>query len=257
MTESLAGLAIAITRPQRQNDALIEQLRARGADATAIPLLSIEPLTDPAQRQHIVHCLQTLPQYYAAIFVSQNAAEQMLAALADHQLPWPTALHTIAVGSATAQYLADHGIVATSPTRMDSEGMLALPVLQTVQDQRCLIIRGAGGRTTLANTLRARGANVDFCELYRRTLPTAAAASWQQWIDCQHARALVCINSVESLQHLLQIDAQAPTRGNLTLIVPGARVARHAQEAGFVQLHTADNATDASMLQAITHWYQP
>ena len=54
MTEiSLTGFTVAVTRPARQNDALVQQLRALGATVIAIPLLAIEPLREPAQRQKI------------------------------------------------------------------------------------------------------------------------------------------------------------------------------------------------------------
>lgn len=256
MTETsgaLAGLSVAVTRPAPQGDALVAQLRAYGAVATAIPLLAIEPLEEDAAQEKVRLCLQSLATIDVAIFVSRNAAEQLLQALATHAATWPPSITTIAVGSPTAQFLNAHGIAAISPARMDSEGMLALPALHAAQGKRCVIFRGQGGRETTAQTLRARGATVDYCELYRRVLPPAAEAAWAQWISDDVVPRWACINSVETLNHLLAVDSRAATRANLALVVPGARVTEHARRAGFLHVHTALDATDQQMFQTIIH----
>lgn len=250
----LTGLAVAVTRPLRQNDALVKQLQASGADVTAIPLLAIEPLADTAQRQTIDQQLRELPDCQFSIFISQNAAEQALQALAERQLDWPTHIRAYAIGSATTAFLAAHGIPATSPSQMNSEGLLALPTLQDTRGQRCLIFRGLGGRETLADTLRRRGATVDYCELYRRTLPVNAATQWAQWIDGLQGRpATAFINSVETLRHLQLVDPHAVSRDNLALLVPGERVMNAATAIGFPRVGMACDATDHAMLDAIHH----
>ena len=254
---TLAGLSVAITRPAPQGEALAEHLRGCGAVASTIPLLAIAPLESAAQRESVQAQLQCLDTIDIAIFVSRNAAEQLLQALADHRVRWPSHITTIAVGSPTAQFLNKHGIAAISPARMDSEGMLALPALQTVQGKRCVIFRGQGGREKTARTLRERGALVDYCELYRRVLPSEAAAAWMHWLADGAPRKWVCINSVETLNNLLQVDPLAPTRANLSLVVPGVRVTEQAAHAGFSQMYTAVDATDNHIFQTITHWYQP
>jgi uroporphyrinogen-III synthase len=252
-TAVLAGLSIAITRPLHQGDSLVSRLRAQGADATTIPLLTIAPLVEAAQVEAAKAQLQALDRVDIAIFVSRNAAEQLLQALAAQAVDWPNTITSIAVGSPTAQFLNDNGIVAISPARMDSEGMLALPALQTAQGKHCVIFRGIGGRETTAQTLRARGATVGYCELYQRVLPASAQDLWQSWINSGHTHKWACINSVETLHNLLQIDPQAATRANLTLVVPGERVTEYARRAGFSRIHTAVDATDHQMFQTIIH----
>ena len=81
-TAVLAGLSIAITRPLHQGDSLVSRLRAQGADATTIPLLTIAPLVEAAQVEAVKAQLQALDRVDIAIFVSRNAAEQLLQALA-------------------------------------------------------------------------------------------------------------------------------------------------------------------------------
>jgi uroporphyrinogen-III synthase len=248
----LAGLTVVVTRPARQNDALVQQLRTLGANTAAIPLLAIEPLQVALQRQKIDTQLRELPDCQLVIFISQNAAEQCLQALAERDIKWPTHLQTFAIGSATTAFLAEHGIPAVSPQQMNSEGLLALLALQNVIGQRCIIFRGLGGRETLAQTLRERGAAVEYCELYRRELPAEALVQWTNWTDrLQNHPALICVNSIETLRHLQTIAPDATSRDNLTLIVPGERVTRTATAAGFIHIVTADDATDKAMLRAI------
>lgn len=248
---SLAGLTIVVTRPARQNDMLVQQLRTLGADTTAIPLLAITPLQDAVQRQKIDAQLRELADCHLAIFISQNAAEQCLQALAERSIPWPTQIQVYAIGSSTTAFLAERGIAAISPQQMNSEGLLALPALQNVIGQRCIIFRGLGGRETLAQTLRERGASVDYCELYRRELPAEAGQQWADWVNTLENRpALVCINSIETLKHLQAVAPDAASRDNLVLVVPGERVTR-AAAAGFTHIVTANDATDSAMLRAI------
>jgi uroporphyrinogen-III synthase len=253
---SLDGIAVVVTRPAQQADALVDGLRAQGADVTAIPLLAIEPLAEASQQARISAQLQQLATCDFAIFISQNAVEQMLSALQQRCMDWPAKVAAYAIGSATAALLAGQGIAATSPARMDSEGLLALQGLQNIAGQRCLIFRGQGGRETLAQTLRDRGALVEYCELYRRTLPAMAIGAWADWIARLGNRpALICINSIETLKHLLTVDKSAAARHNLTLLVPGERVARAAADAGFARICTARDATDSSMLDTAIHGY--
>jgi len=258
MTENeglLSGLSVAITRPPQQGEPLAERLHAAGADTAIIPLLAIAPLDEAAQIEKVRACLQSLSTIDIAIFVSRNAAEQLLQALAAQQQTWPHTIATIAVGSPTADYLKAHGIAAISPARMDSEGMLALPALQAAAGKRCVIFRGVGGRETTAQTLRDRGAWVDYCELYRRVLPPNAAAAWAQWIEDTGTHKWACVNSVETLQNLLQVDARAAARANLSLVVPGPRVTARAQQAGFARVFTAPDATDHQIFQTIMRGY--
>ncbi|HSC76492.1 MAG TPA: uroporphyrinogen-III synthase, partial [Pseudomonadales bacterium] len=207
--------------------------------------------------------LSNLPDCQLAIFISQNAAEQTLQALAERDLTWPTQIQTFAIGSATTAFLAEHGITASSPQQMNSEGLLALPALQntkgrSINGQRCIIFRGAGGRETLAQTLRERGVDVDYCELYRRGLPTTARQQWMDWVGTlRNYPALICINSIETLKHLHAVDPDMTSRDNLTLVVPGERVTRAATTAGFAQIITAHDATDSAMLRAIIHHAAP
>ena len=64
-----------------------------------------------------------------------------------------------AVGAGTAAALRRAGIGdVQSPARMDSEGLLALPVLQEVHGRDVGLVTAPGGRGEIAPALAARGA---------------------------------------------------------------------------------------------------
>jgi uroporphyrinogen-III synthase len=269
----LAGLQVVVTRPIQSADKLVQQFTSYGANAVAIPLLAIETLIEPSQRAQIAQHLDHLSECDVAIFISQHAAEQTMLVLEARQQSWPTGVQAFAVGKSTAAFLQQCGITASFPEQMDSEGLLALPGLQKVDGQRCIIFRGLGGRETLALTLRERGATVDYCELYRRTRPADAERQWRTWRDRNpSADTLVCINSVESLVHLVSVldaldavdthkvqavvDCQRINRDNLTLLVPSERVARAAHQRGFSQVVVAQDALDDTVIAAALHWYR-
>ncbi len=266
----LSGLRLIVTRPPEQAEPWCEQLRAFGADARAVPLLALEPLTDPAQVQAIKERLLDFDHYQKAIFVSRNAVCFGLEWLRDYWPQWPRGVAFLAVGDSTARQLQAEGLEVTDLAvarrgAMNSETLLQAPALQRVAGEKILIFRGLGGRGKLAEVLRQRGARVDYCELYRRVLPEGAAAAlaaafadaavWQQ-------RNIIVLHSGETLNHyrqalaqLAQNDGSAALVGRLQqlpLLVPGQRVAQLAQEAGFTQLLVAENATDAAMLAALS-----
>jgi uroporphyrinogen-III synthase len=92
---------------------------------------------------------------------------------------YPACRHQVfAVGPGTARALQAHGLDSIiTPDGQDSEALLALPQLADVAGKRVVIVRGVGGRALLADTLRARGAQVDFMECYRRMRPRADAGA--------------------------------------------------------------------------------
>jgi uroporphyrinogen-III synthase len=148
---------------------------------------------------------------------------------------------------------------------MNSEALLQAPALQAVAGEKILIMRGLGGRTHLGDALCARGAQVDYCELYERRLPPAAMAQMTaalnlgtkktgviSQINRKNLVTIVTLHSGEALQnlrHILPALACAPQQPSL--VVPSERIAQQATAAGFNKVYTAPNATEAAMLQAL------
>ena len=114
-------------------------------------------------------------RYDLVIFVSANAVR-----FGADMLDQRRDLKVAAVGQATAAALNAAGYrVSLMPSEgADSEALLAMPQLAHMAGQRVLIVRGTGGRELLSEVLTARGAQVQYAEVYTREagLPLAGTA---------------------------------------------------------------------------------
>ena len=256
MDERAVGLSrVLVTRPVGEaSDTLCKAIKAAGYEVYSQPLLELNalPQLPAAQRQLVLN----LDLYQHVIFISANAVRFGMVLVEGYWPQLPAGLSWYAIGAATAEMLARHGIAAITPGNvMSSEGLLAVPALQHLNDQRVLIVKGEGGRDTLMTELTRRGAAVDELACYRRSRPElpagALAAKLSRWgID------VIMLSSGEGLANLQVLLSPAETTKlkHIALIVPSQRVAQLAREAGFEQIVTAENASDMAMLRALRAW---
>jgi len=242
-----------VTRPLSQGQSLCEQLRACGFAVHHIPVMEIEPLQDAASLARSEIFFSGLSNYHGIMVVSLNAAEQALSWLARYPLRPTQAVFS--VGKTTADFLQQSPAfrnllpVIYPRQQMDSEGLLALPELAaaSVKGKHFLLLRGEGGRELIAQTLTARGAVVDSCELYRRFVPAQNAVRLQACLPLVEG---MVINSAESLENFLLLAGDINATDKM-VVVPGPRVADAARRAGFRHIIVAANATDVAVLEAV------
>ncbi|MBB3169681.1 uroporphyrinogen-III synthase [Simiduia aestuariiviva] len=241
-----------LTRPAHQAAATTQAFSAPDVDVVSVPVMAIAPLREPAQQQAVRDRILDFDRYDFAIFISQNAVHYGTEWLDEYWPQLPLHCQFLAVGQATATALSAAGLPVVSElpltSAMNSEALLALPALSELKDKQILIFRGRGGRTHLGDTLRARGARVDYCELYERELPVDAPARVGDALAL--GPAWLSVHSGESLQHLYQLlqdQADSYSWRTWPLLVPGARVAAMAEAMGFSHILVADNATDGAM----------
>jgi uroporphyrinogen-III synthase len=244
--------AVLVTRPAGQSDALCAALQAQGLRPAVCPLIEIEPFPQPSAQQR--QCLLGLDEYQHLVFVSANAVRHGMQWIEDYWPQLPSDLNWYTVGEASARELASHGVTVQRPEiEMNSEGLLELVGLQDVKDQKVLIIKGEGGRETLRDTLLQRGAWVEELTAYRRHCPELAAGVLYGIIEKHHCR-LILLSSGEALHNMVSLlnEEELQQVQQLTVVVPGTRVAAIARNDGFSQVITAPSATDDDMLIAIT-----
>jgi uroporphyrinogen-III synthase len=232
MTEPvLRGRRIVLTRPAGQNERLAGLVRAAGGEPLIFPAIEIHALDDPAP---LLQVADRLDRYDLAVFVSPNAVDQAMAAIGSRR-EWPANLRAATVGKASEQALARHGVtgVIAPSDRFDSEALLEMPALGSVGGKRVVIFRGDGGRELLGDTLRRRGATVDYVECYRRTRPGGDAGPLVRALERGEIDA-VAVSSSEGLRNLFEMvgDAgRAPLRCT-PLFAPHARIAEGARALG-------------------------
>lgn len=229
----LRGLTVLVTRPVSDAEPLCRLIEAAGGRAVAFPVLAILPLLDLSAAYALIDRLTT---FDTAIFISKNAVDYGLRAMHTRGQNLD-ALTVMAVGQGTAARLRAAGIAdLIAPKLASSEGLLALECLQAeqVHGRRILIFRGVGGRETLAETLRTRGASVEYVELYRRSQPAVDPAPVRAMLD-NKAVGIVIITSSEGLESLLeQIGAESRMALlSLPLLVFSARTANYAKQQGW------------------------
>jgi uroporphyrinogen-III synthase len=166
---SLAGRHVVVTRPAGQATHFATALSGAGAIPVLYPVLEIRDIEDVAP---VLDAAIRLDNFELAVFVSPNAIEKALALILPRR-PWPAGLRVAALGKSSERELARHGIrdVISPPLRFDSEALLELPELIDIQGKRVIIFRGDGGRDVLGDTLKARGAAIEYVTCYRRAKP--------------------------------------------------------------------------------------
>jgi uroporphyrinogen-III synthase len=245
----LAGVGVIVTRPPRQSARFAQRLAALSARPIVWPAVIILPPDDPAA---LVRAHGRLAEFDAAIFVSANAVEFG----APDPASWPPSVAIFAPGSGTAEAIAAVGLPAAHvpATSFDSEGLLALPELADVQGKRIVVFRGDEGRALLGDTLRARGAEVEYVACYRRAVPTSGAAGLARVITRGEAHALT-LTSAEGLRNLL---AALPPEGiaaltRLPAFAQHPRIVAEARNAGLNAVQSA--AGDGGLLTALLEWF--
>ena len=241
-----------VTRPAGETAGrLAVAVEAAGFRPVQQPLLELEPIEGPtAADVAIIHALDS---YAHVIFVSANAVRFGMLWLEQAWPALPASPRWYAVGEVTGALLAEQGVEVHTPGgQMTSEGLLALPELAQVDGSRVLIVKGEGGRETLAAQLADRGARVDVLACYRRSVPVLPEGALATLLEAEKV-AVVLLSSGEGLANFRRLlrPSESSKFTGLRLIVPSNRVARLAREAGFDNIVTADNASDAAMCRAL------
>ena len=230
-------MRLIVTRPAAQAARWVQELRALGVDAQALPLLEIAP---PADAAPLHAAWQALPVSALAMFVSANAVQHFFAARPDG-LTWPAGVLAGSTGPGTTHALRAAGVdpddivePAADAQAFDSEALWARLAAREWAGRRALVVRGEDGRDWLADTLRARGATVDFVAAYRRLAPVPDAAGralLQAALAAPQAHAWL-LTSSEAAQHLGHLAPGADWSASLAL-ASHPRIAATARRIGF------------------------
>jgi uroporphyrinogen-III synthase len=230
-THAFAGRGIVITRPAEQADALAQLIREQGGRPILFPVIVIRDVADETRLSALIERLET---FDVAIFISPNAASRGIRAVRARR-DLPDTLSMIAIGDGTARELQRQGVasVTVPPGRFDSESLLKLPQLQTVDGLHVVIFRGEGGRALLGDTLAARGAIVEYAECYKRDRPEIDPRSLIEAWSRGEVDAIV-VTSSEGLRNLQALLGDAGQRhlARTTIFVPHARIASTARDLG-------------------------
>jgi len=173
-------MRVVVTRPESEARRWIDDLRRRGFDVLALPLIAIAPAADT---EPLRFAWRELADFRAAMFVSGNAVQQFfLRQPAGAQ--WPAGTRAWAPGLGTRAALLDADVpevaIDTPPAdsaQFDSETLWQQVAAQVAPGDRILIVRGGDaqsaskGRDWLGDQLAATGARVETVAAYVRLAP--------------------------------------------------------------------------------------
>lgn len=241
---------ILVTRPTHQAENLCLLIRANNGIPIRFPTLEIIQLN--LNNDEIDHHLTSADWF---IFTSTNAVRCYCSQLDDAKMHRLKTKSHFAIGQATAQALKTVGLnVDLMPLHgYNSEALLALPALQNVLQKNIVIIRGENGRETLAETLKNRGANVHYQNVYRREIPQIDCREVSQLIT-EKRLDLMTITSGEAIENLVQMlpESQHDLLKKIPLIVVSERIQTIAKNLGFETIALAQTPSDDAILNTIT-----
>lgn len=252
----LAGKNVVVTRPAGQAAHLAEALVELGAHPVLFPVLAIG---DVADKTPILDAAIRLDSYDWAVFVSPNAVEKALAVVLAERA-WPANVRAATVGHSSEQALARHGIsdVVAPGERFDSEALLALPEFADVAGRRVVIFRGDGGRDLFGDTLKARGATVDYVTCYRRAKPSLDPAPLHRLWNEGRLDAMT-VTSSEGLRNLWEMVGKLGQSWlkKTPTFVPHARIAEQARSLGLERVILTEPADAGLLAGLVAHFASP
>lgn len=254
VSNDLSGIGVLVTRPIGQSDALCALVQQHGGTAWRFPVMAIQDIDDTTALDNILNNLAAMDM---AIFVSVNAVEKGLQQLQRRQQSLSTKTTVACIGPSSAEALGQAGISVNivPQQRFDSEALLALEAMQQVDKKNIIIFRGQGGRPTLGETLKKRGASVVYAECYARGMPDTDAGPVMEALKNDEID-IAMASSTEGLHNLIQMIGLDQLKA-IPLVVPSQRVADEAHNAGFQHpAIVAANAGDRAVLDAMRLWHR-
>ena len=253
MPATLNNKRILVTRPGHQTEHLCNLISENGGQAISFPTIEIQPVKDSGV---LLSRCNAIFEYDFVIFVSRNAVKIAFDLYLDKS-GLPKHVQILAICAGTADALSEMNItnVLHAGVKADSEALLQLSELQRerLQDKKILIVRGVGGRELLADTLKTRGALVDYAEVYRRCLPEYESSYIHEiWQDIKPAAVIITSN--DGLKNLLILtlvnDQQQLFKA--PLVVMSNRTAELAKDLGFVaEIRITKEKNDEGLLLAL------
>ena len=255
-SEILSGMRVLITRPEQLSENLALAVRNFGGHTVNFPLLEIDKITEESRINLLRYAIKRLDDYDILIFVSKNAVQYGAAIIEENWHKLPIDSEVIAIGPGTAKMASDFFSceVIHPENGSVSEDLVALPSLINVEGKRVAIFRGTAGREFLADSLKARGAEVDYFEVYERNSTKKSCQELMEVINENHVNVLTITSgdSLNILNRLFLGSRNTFTKFfHMPMVVPSARVGRLAAEFGFEQVKLAQGADTESMVSAL------
>ena len=252
MKAHLAGAQILVTRPAGQSAQIARLILAAGGEPILFPALEIEPLEEAA----IAAILERLAHFDLVVFVSPNAARAVMPNILKRG-GLSVQTRVAAVGPGTVAELKKSGVgnIISPQQGFDSEALLGEFSTMPFDGAKVLIVRGQGGREFLGESMRSRGATVEYLECYRRVMPDRDMRELLSRPGRFGVGACLATSSsiVENLFEMAGAAGRSWLCG-MAFFVPHPRVAATAFCRGVQRVFVAGNG-DKALVEGMKTWF--
>ncbi|MEX0422749.1 uroporphyrinogen-III synthase [Providencia rettgeri] len=244
-------MKVLVTRPEPACSELITAITTKGGEAFASPLIRIGP---GAELNTLIPQLDSLTANDLVFLLSKNAVEYANLMLEQTGRNWSDKLSYYGIGRSTGQYFQQ---VTGKDIRWAEQGetseiLLTHPELQFLEGKNALLLRGNGGRELLASTLRARGAQVSYCECYTRyPVDYDKALFNQQWFQTGITDVVITSGQMLALLEELITEEYQTWWFSRRLLVVSERIADQARRGGWQKVCVANSADNNALLEAL------
>ena len=236
-------MTFLLFRPQAKCQASAQAFKQANLSAVACGL--IDTIVDDdaiGQLPAKIAELWSLAEQNIYVIVTSTVAAQQCVLM---KKQWPENVCFFAVGASTGRILQNAGLAVVVPQEARTEGLLALPQLNHVDNQSVIIMKGFGGRELLHDILTNRGAKVAEWEVYKR-VKLDTPVSTQDWRTAQ-IRCIIA-TSGEVIQAAFDYF-EVNWLQTLNWIVVSQRTAEIASKLGVTQIDISRDASDQALIQ--------
>jgi len=256
MTSPLNNITLWLTRPVGQAKDLSKMLEQQGARVFHLPLMKIESLP---QDKKLAKKIKKLDQFDMAFFVSTNAAQIGMELIESQFVSLPKEIKYFSPGPTTASVLQSYGLEVAYPEKaMSTEALLILPEIRKVlqakssKKKRAVIFRGTGGRELLANALRSKGVDVEYIELYKRTLPEYKESYLKDILKNKTPNGIIFSSAEAIYNFTVLFEKIYPAYRDVPIFVSSLRLKELAHKIGFKTISLLQDADDNSIVTGMT-----
>ena len=251
----LFGKRVLVTRARTQASKLTAALEEMGAECIEAPVIAV---ADPRDGyQELDGAIDRLAEYQWIIFTSTNGVEHFWSRL-EYKKRDARALYgkkVCAIGAATAQVLAEHGIRAdVVPARYQAEGIVEALKNELAAGDNILIPRAAVARELLPAALSAVGANVDVVPAYETIMGDLAADDLNEQLK-KGDIDVITFTSSSTVVNLLKIVPSVELLKNVRLAAIGPVTAETMGKYGLRADIVAEEYTIEGLVESIRRYY--
>lgn len=247
----LFGKKVLVTRSRSQASKLTAALEELGAECIEAPAIKIVPPVD--NYEALDKAIGQLDKYDWLIFTSTNGVEhfwhRLVAGGKDARVMYKARI--CAIGAATAQALASHGITAdVVPERYQAEGIIEALDNELIAGTKILIPRAAEARALLPEALTKAGAQVDVVVAYETVMGDAEAVEIRNSL-AKGEIDVVTFTSSSTVKNLLKLIKDPELLKEVQLAAIGPITAETMQKNGLTADIVAAEYTIEGLVQSI------